>query len=461
MDLRTALNTLLAHPAFAELERRLRDLTLFGILGIERRELSHAALLRWLLDPHASHGLGTAPLSTFMTVAYRLGGHPNRIDAIALDGLELNTAEVTAERSVATKVKGKPRRGRLDVCVELPTPAGDRPVLLIEYKVDSGESGDQTAVYAEWAKEHLFPTERGERWPLLVYLTPSSADEPAKPFEVLSYDDFVPWLLDIAGRARDSRTKLLLTELARTLGQRGDVADEVEDGLVNSLNSDCAAAIRSLRSASSTDLSPFRGILRQHDEVFSRLEARPSPRASKGRSAFVVHMREHLNRHMREGVWRPSTGLGSYQARWLPLRGVVEALPVPEGARSAGDLRLVYWMNRPAKQTARIVIELVGGLKALGEAAQQKKLREALATSLRPRVLEAVAEAQPGRGNIAAYISMAAPGVNTPDDDTDNKVPAFVNSFDQVAAFNTVVEGVLDGWLPEAERIIGAALAGV
>ena len=51
------------------LEDLLAEFNLFDVLKIERRELQHSALLAWLLDPTASHGLQDYFLRRFLTAA--------------------------------------------------------------------------------------------------------------------------------------------------------------------------------------------------------------------------------------------------------------------------------------------------------------------------------------------------------------------------------------------------------
>lgn len=155
-SLRQALGRLLAAPAFQRLEARLRQRTAFDVLGIATRELSHAGLLAWLLDPRAAHGLSDQPLRTLLLLAADLAPESDHrmLDAVDVDGLDLLGAYVTTEHSIQSGVR------RLDVLVSRDL-NGAEPLLVVEYKVDAEEGTDQTADYAAWAQEHPL---RGGPW---------------------------------------------------------------------------------------------------------------------------------------------------------------------------------------------------------------------------------------------------------------------------------------------------------
>ena len=64
-----ALQRLILDEDLEHLEDLLAEFNLFDVLKIERRELQHSALLAWLLDPSASHGLQDYFLRRFLTAA--------------------------------------------------------------------------------------------------------------------------------------------------------------------------------------------------------------------------------------------------------------------------------------------------------------------------------------------------------------------------------------------------------
>src|SRR5271170_4689545 len=100
MNVREAINALLSASDFDALEERLRNRSVFHILGVETREVSHSAFLGWLLDPRESHGMGTAPLRRFMLMASAIGSKESpgvMLDAADVDGLDLDSVEVATE----------------------------------------------------------------------------------------------------------------------------------------------------------------------------------------------------------------------------------------------------------------------------------------------------------------------------------------------------------------------------
>jgi hypothetical protein len=135
----------------------------FGILGFHRAEVKHSAMIAWLLDPCARHGLGTRFLAGFVRRLF-----PSE----AFESLPVarTTCEVT--------------RGdcRADIVVEMPETS-----IIIENKVDAVESPGQCDILFERFGEDI-----GSRF---VLLTPtgkrpdSATGEAAEAFVSVSYAD--------------------------------------------------------------------------------------------------------------------------------------------------------------------------------------------------------------------------------------------------------------------------------
>jgi hypothetical protein len=91
----------------------------FGVLGIQRAEIRHTAMIGWLLDPCMRHGLGAEFLRLFLSSV--------SIQASASEMLEARIGcEIFSEGS------------RADIVVWLPS-----STIVIEAKVDAGESPEQ------------------------------------------------------------------------------------------------------------------------------------------------------------------------------------------------------------------------------------------------------------------------------------------------------------------------------
>lgn len=126
-----------------ELERMVAGFNLFEAIGAVRREERHSDFLAFLLDPSASHGLGSAFLRRFALVCLdaplERPGELRKVDVALMD-----LSDARSERESA----------HVDVLV---SSARSCFVLLVENKVDSAEHSDQLARYLASVSER-FPT---------------------------------------------------------------------------------------------------------------------------------------------------------------------------------------------------------------------------------------------------------------------------------------------------------------
>lgn len=114
--------------------------TLLEVLNLEHSEVHHCRVLRWLLDPLAHHGLGSAFIR-------ELG------NCLHLDVSQPERARIDAEEPRA--------RSRADVVVR---GAGGSWMIVIEAKVNAGEGGRQAArLELDWPEPAVlvFLTRRG------------------------------------------------------------------------------------------------------------------------------------------------------------------------------------------------------------------------------------------------------------------------------------------------------------
>jgi hypothetical protein len=437
---RNALARLLQSPDFQRFEAGLARSSAFHVLGIERRELSHAALLGWLLNPRGHHGLGTVPLGSLLMLACGLGdGDAPGPDAVEIDGLDLHSARVDLE--VAARVPGSGRTRRLDIVVSVPHGESTRAVLVVEYKVDASESDDQTVDYAAWAgveaEKHGWATE-----PLLVYLCPGQGQPACDRFVVVDYDAYLPWLEELLTHRPSSTAKFLLEEFRGCLGRRADVQDERQDELRTAVVESEGAAIEALRQV--TDPIPeLRAVVLRHKDALNALGLFLS-RQSKGYSAFVVAFREALQDVLDPETWHIGGGDGSLVAVYLPAVTVLRDVTKEErGLTSA--LRIHLFMERPRKERARAVVEVVGNHPHL-DPVESKRLRQRLAEELRSR-FSSVFD-QDTRGQIVGAFVLSAPGVVHLADDTDRRVEGLAGDLrDKAVAVQNFGE-TLRAWVP-------------
>lgn len=437
---REALARLIQSSDFQRLESELARVSAFHVLGIERRELSHAALLGWLLDPRGHHGLGTVPLRSFLMLACGLGGgKAPGPDAVEIDGLDLHSAQVDLE--VAARVPGTGRTRRLDVVVSVPHGESTRAVLVVEYKVDASESEDQTIDYAEWARvgaeKHGWSTE-----PLLVYLCPGQGQPASERFVVVDYDAYLPWLDALLNHRPSSTAEFLLQEFRACLGQRGDVQDELQDELRTAVVESEGAAIQALRQVPSS-IPDLQSVVLRHKGALNALGLFLS-RQSKGYSAFVAAFREALREVLDPASWHIGGGEGSLIAVYLPAVTVLREVTREErGLTSA--LRVHLFMERPRRERARAVIEVIGNHPHL-DAIESKLLREHLAENLRSRFASAFD--QDTRGQIVGAFILSAPGVVHIADDTDRRIEGLGGELRGKAVAIREFGEALRAWLP-------------
>ncbi|MCB9656882.1 MAG: PD-(D/E)XK nuclease family protein [Polyangiales bacterium] len=444
---RAALARLLQSPDFQRFEAELARVSAFHVLGIERRELSHAALLGWLLNPRGHHGLGTVPLRSFLMLACGLGdGTASGPDAVEIDGLDLHSAQVELE--VAVRVPGSERARRVDVLVTLPLGDGSRAVLVVEYKVDAAETDDQTVDYAAWASAetvaHGWPSE-----PLLVYLCPGQGQPASDRFVVVDYDAYLPWLDELRERRPSPTAAFLLAEFRACLGLRADVQDERQAALLTRVVESEGEAIEALRRCSAA-LPELHAAVARHRDALNALGLFQS-RQSKGYSAYVSAFREALRQRLDPATWHVGGGEGSLVAIYRPTSAALhEATGLTLGLTSA--IRVHVAMERPRRERTRAVLEVIGNHPQL-DAVDSRKLREHLARDLRTRFRDRFD--QDARGMIVGAFVLPAPGIASPADDTEARVAGLAGELAATAERVRDLGDALSAWTEVFRAAVG------
>ena len=135
------------------IESAVGKVSMFDVLGMARNEIRHSRVLRWLLDPNESHGLGPLFLRAFLQKVCMAGG-----DAFDLLTADLDTFSVYHEYK------------HIDLLL-LSRESGI--VVAIENKVDSSEHDNQLKRYEDVLRTD-FPEDKFKR--AFVYLTPDGDD---------------------------------------------------------------------------------------------------------------------------------------------------------------------------------------------------------------------------------------------------------------------------------------------
>ena len=429
---RSALNLLVSAPEFQTLERKLRNKSVFQILGIENRELSHAKFLAWLLNPLESHGMGNTPLRGFLLLAASKQTDQDVLDVLDVDELELDALRVETEIPINV---GRDRR--LDVLVSQPPTGEDErgaPILIVEYKVDAKESKDQTRDYAIWAANSLVPLRRGPSKPLQVFLSPTDSAQPEPPFVLIEYETYCEWLRSLASLECSSRAKFLVEEFLSCLAQRRDVENQEVEELCERLNDRLGAAIAVLRFAPKefkVQHAPFIG---RHAKALFELGL-VLGRVGKGESAFVLATRETLRSKLTDSRWEHLGGAGSLRSLFLPATHML---------RDTLGLNLQLFMARPLDGRASMALEVTiarSGTKSEGIIPR----RIAVAESLRKFLLTPPPLAKPATNSTVLRFNLKT-SIQSPEDDHQAAVDQAAAGLSELALALKELEPQLERW---------------
>lgn len=454
MNVRDALNHLLASPLFARFEAALQHNSIFDVLAVGTREVSHAAFLCWLLNPQEGHGAGDVPLRLFlMRAAARAKPSSFAVSPLDVDLLALDGASAECEVPVSGRVDGKETPGRLDILVTLPGPESSaQPLLIVEHKVYAEQSGQQTEVYRDWAsKAQLSQSEiAGTRQPLLTYVCPDislQSAPPVEPFIVIEYADLSAWLDDLLTHAGVSeRARFLINEYKACLIRRDLFDNPLARDRQEELEADeqCSEAIRALK-ANPTELRGFDGHVNRHAKAFKRLGIVLNRVASRGDAATVVRLRELAEPVFAGDDWGIQGGTGSLTVYYKPLgRKVREALGEDE-LKHLGKPYLQFYFTRPENEVG--VLDLYGGIVG-GEPASRQPMQEwmkNLCGVLRAQVPKNL-DNKAKRGNGIAKVRFGFPGINVTADDVADVVHKHEGELHKCLSMMVALKTIIEQW---------------
>lgn len=228
-------------PDFQKLENFYYSKSFSEVLGVSRREISHSGFLAWILNNTESHNLGEFSIKKFLDIVLKFSN-----DKLKNKNSELYNSFVTEdyeiERVFVKSEFAVKNVGRLDIFVELTLLISNiqRNVkLIIENKVESKESNDQTNNYFN----HFDSIKKENETIIYIYLTPIStlelieltqAECNCKEFIQINYQSIVDYLIEPAlNQNISNRTKNILIEYLKSLSQPS--IDEEIDGLKQEL----------------------------------------------------------------------------------------------------------------------------------------------------------------------------------------------------------------------------------
>lgn len=147
-DICDILNLPVLDSDLKQLENHLNQFNLFEVLNIETKEKKHSAVIRWLLDANASHGLDKTFLMCFLLKAARL---------VEVKGIKDIPSHTHVNSWNLRSVNVFNEKGHYDI---LALAENDGFVCLIENKVHTEEHSNQLTKYFERVKKeypHLCP----------------------------------------------------------------------------------------------------------------------------------------------------------------------------------------------------------------------------------------------------------------------------------------------------------------
>ena len=234
-------------PDFQRLNSYYNRTTIFNILNIERRELSHSAFLKWLFDINGSHNLNDEPLKKLLRHIANADDCKNIlnetekikvdnvINAFLIGDYTIKDFNIETEKSVV----GCENKGRIDIFAKFgifkKKDESDKNteekelekniVLVIENKIDASESNNQTTIYSEWVKEKY----KGYI-PILIFLNPNGEYCSSNEFITISYQDILEYVIEpLLNMETNDDTKIILEDYIVNLGQPKKQVDGDEE----------------------------------------------------------------------------------------------------------------------------------------------------------------------------------------------------------------------------------------
>lgn len=221
-------------PDFQKLENFYYSKSFSEILGVSRREISHSGFIGWLLNNTESHNLGDFPIRKFLDIVLKYTDNKLKNNIELYNSLVTEDYEI--ERVSIEREKAINKVGRLDIFIELTLlilGKQQNVKLIVENKVESKESNDQTNSYFK----HFNSNIKENEVVIYIYLTPISTlelaelEEPecnCKEFIQINYQSMVDYLIEPAlSQNISSRTKNILTEYLKSLSQPS-IDDELD-----------------------------------------------------------------------------------------------------------------------------------------------------------------------------------------------------------------------------------------
>ena len=245
---------------FQKLNSYYNRTTIFNIMNIERRELSHSAFLKWLLDINDSHNLGEEPLKKLLRMLVNTDYNnilkEDILNILLIGDYQIQDFHIETEKAV----ESDKNKGRIDIFAKFNIFKKDFKkdvIVIIENKVDSKHHDNQTKTYKDWAEK-----EYKDNIIIPIYLTPypeNEKDEIANYF-IITYQDILEHVIEpLLNMEMDTDTKIVLEDYIINLGQAKKQIDD--NGKISNLETILAVSKKNKKT--------FSELLMRYDDLLN------------------------------------------------------------------------------------------------------------------------------------------------------------------------------------------------
>ncbi len=193
-------NLFINNKDFDDIEHHINQFNPIKIMGMERMEIRHSAILAWLLTPNESHGFGDSFLKAFLADAFQGRSDQNSLSSLSIIQENFTDAEVRREW------KG------IDLFI-LHQTENKKWAFVIENKFDSKQGENQLKIYREKASKIYDPTNTGVEV-YCIFLTLRDEEPNDLRYNPINYNS----IYEILTRLIDNQKNMMSPDVITFLG---------------------------------------------------------------------------------------------------------------------------------------------------------------------------------------------------------------------------------------------------
>ncbi len=189
------------NKVFDDIEDHINQFNPIKIMGMERMEIRHSAILAWLLTPNGSHGLGERFLKAFLAEAFQGRSAQNNLSSLSIIQEDFTDAEVSKERE------------NIDIFI---FNHSKKWAFIIENKFDSKQGKNQLKEYKEKVSKIYDPTNTGVKvYGIFLTLFDEEPNDPS--YNPIKYNSIHEILLRLIDRHKNMMPPDVVTFLGHYL----------------------------------------------------------------------------------------------------------------------------------------------------------------------------------------------------------------------------------------------------